>query len=116
MIVISLLQFKFKEVPLVEIPEDAGCWKKFSLRIYNLIFTLMQPLFVVNGSLDEMGNDITADQIAAETDKAIESVYQVRSVRFSMVVVVHRPALGRCLTHHHPLVRSKSTPQERGGG
>eukprot|EP01052_Picozoa_sp_SAG31_P028059 SAG31_NODE_2675_length_5267_cov_6.821594_4_plen_255_part_00 len=74
-----LNQFKFKEVPLVEVPEDATKFKRLSLRVYNVVFTLLQPLFVFNNTLEEFGNDLTPDQADQARLKAMESFYQVLS-------------------------------------
>ena len=71
----------------MEVPEGATCWKRFTLRIYNVVFTLPQPLFVFNNSLEEMGNDLSPDAIARVQQEAIESCYQVLSFAGTVCVL-----------------------------
>ena len=55
-------QFKFKEIPMMEVPEDAKCCKRMALRVHNLIFTLLEPMFVVRHPLTPLYGLLARDQ------------------------------------------------------
>jgi hypothetical protein len=68
-------QVKFKKVPTVEVPDDAGKMKRCGLRIYNLVFTLLEPCFIMNSTLEDFGNE-GADHEAAK-QKAIAAGFTI---------------------------------------
>ena len=80
-------QIKFKSIPTTEVPDDAGQARKCVLRLYNVIFTLLEPIFVMNKSLEEMGNALSPDAMAAEQNVAPMACYQVLSFAASVCTI-----------------------------